>query len=80
MVVQTEETGIPGGRNRMSTAMARRGKMATVVLTGNPGSPGVPSGPCDITETKQVVKEQHFHRQQECCNFGPTPSQHLPKA
>lgn len=65
----------------MSTAMARRGKMATVVLTGNPGSPGVPSGPCDITETKQVVKEQHFHRQQECCNFRahslPAPSKGL---
>lgn len=38
------------GRNRMRTAMARRGKVATVVLTGNPGSPGVPSGPCDITD------------------------------
>lgn len=56
LVKQKEENGIPDGRNRMrmSTAPGHRGKMATVVLTGNPGSPGMPSGPCDIPKTKHA--------------------------
>lgn len=53
--MQMKGKGVPRGRNRMSTAMGRRGKMVTAVLTGNPGSPGMPSGPCDTTKKKQVV-------------------------
>ena len=52
--MQKLENDIAGGGNRMSTAPGHRGKMAAVVLTGNPGSPGMPSGPCDIPKTKQV--------------------------
>lgn len=53
-ITQMKGKGVPRGRNRMSTAMGRRGKMVTAVLTGNPGSPGMPSGPCDTTKKKQV--------------------------
>lgn len=43
-------------KEKKSTALGHKGKEdATVVLTGNPGGPGTPSGPCDMTKTKQVV-------------------------
>lgn len=73
------ESSIPGVRNRRSMAAGRRRQAATVVLTGNPGSPGVPSGPCDTTKTKRVVQGK-FRTWQERCPSGAHPSQHLPKA
>lgn len=45
---------------RMSTAPEPRRKLATAVLTGNPGSPGTPSGPCNKPKTKG------FHSQEYC--------------
>lgn len=56
-LVMQNESGIPRGRNRMNTAPEHRGRRATVVLTGNPGSPGMPSGPCDIRKTKWMGEE-----------------------
>lgn len=42
---------------------------AQMELTGNPGSPGKPSGPCETPKTK------HFQDQQE--HRAPAPSQGL---
>ena len=66
------ESGIPGVRNRVSVASGPRGKAATGVLTGNPGSPGMPSGPCDTRKTKGGFRNNSRpHR--STAPPGPTP-------
>lgn len=47
-----------------------------MVLTGNPGSPGTPSGPCN-TEGQTAAQLQHF---QASRNLHPHCLWHLPEA
>lgn len=41
----------------MSVGPEHRGKLATEVLTGNPGNPGTPSGPCNTPKTECMESE-----------------------
>lgn len=47
------------GINRTSIAPEHRWKLATAVLTGNPGSPGTPSGPCNTPKAKGFQSQEY---------------------
>lgn len=50
-----------------------REQMATVVLTGNPGGPGTPSGPCDTRKTKQWFRSNISRSSRSPALLGSTP-------